>query len=336
MLEVTTLGWGLTIGLIALFFTVDLLAARFRPHQVGFREAVVMSVFYTLLAVAFGGVFWHYAGSDYGTEFFAGYLVERSLSIDNLFVFAIILATFAVPEREQNSALTFGILAALALRVVFIVAGVALINAFTFMFLLFGLLLLWTAIQLYRHRDEDPEIEDNVLVRAARRFFPVTDHYDGGRLVTKENGRRVITPMLLVLLALGGTDLLFALDSIPAVFGVTKEGYIVFVANAFALLGMRPLYFLVKGLLDRLVYLSTGLAVILGFIAIKLILHWAHETWHGVPEVSTVLSLGVIVGVLAVATIASIIKVRRDPTARAHAGRVSLREPRREGEPDRG
>lgn len=326
MLEVTTLGWGLTIGVIALAFAVDLLAARFRPHEVGFTEAVVVSLLYTLLAVAYGVLFWHYAGSDYGTEFFAGYLLERSLSIDNLFVFAIILATFAVPVAQQNFALTFGILAALLLRIFFIVAGVALINAFTFMFLLFGLLLLWTAIQLYRHRDEDPEIEDNVLVRAARRWFPVTDRYHGDRLISKEGGRRVITPLLLVLLAIGGTDLLFALDSIPAVFGVTQEGYIVFVANAFALLGMRPLYFLVKGLLDRLVYLSTGLAVILGLIAIKLILHWAHETWDGVPEVSTVVSLGVIVVVLTVATLASVVKVRRDPTARAHTGRISLRD----------
>lgn len=333
MLEVTPLGWGLTIGIIALFFAIDLIAARFRPHHVGFREAVIMSVLYTLLAVAFGAVFWHYAGSTYGTEYFAGYLVERSLSIDNLFVFAIILATFAVPEKEQNTALTFGILLALLLRIVFIIAGVALINAFSFMFLLFGLLLLWTAIQLYRHRNEDPEIEDNALVKFARRFLPVTNEYDGAKLVTKIDGRRVITPMALVLLAIGGTDLLFALDSIPAVFGVTQEGYIVFVANAFALLGMRPLYFLVKGLLDRLVYLSTGLAVILGFIAIKLMLHWAHETWDGVPEVSTVFSLAVIVVVLAVSTIASIIKVRRDPTARAHAGRVSLRDERK---PDEG
>ncbi len=324
MLEVTTLGWGLTIGIITLFFAIDLIAAKVRPHEVGFTEAIVMSVLYTLLAVAFGGVFWHYAGSTYGTEYFAGYLVERSLSIDNLFVFAIILATFAVPMEHQNSALTFGILAALVLRVIFIVAGVALINAFSFMFLLFGLLLLWTAIQLYRHRDEDPEIEDNGLVKVARRFFPVSETYDGAKLTTRIDGKRMITPMLLVLLAIGGTDLLFALDSIPAVFGVTQEGYIVFVANAFALLGMRPLYFLVKGLLDRLVYLSTGLAVILGFIAIKLILHWAHETWDGVPEVSTVASLAVIVIVLTVATIASVIKVRRDPTARAHAGSVSL------------
>src|SRR5690242_7851727 len=326
MLEVTTLGWALTVGVIAFFFAVDLLAARLRPHEVGFKEAVVLSILYTLLAVAFGGVFWHYAGSTYGTEFFAGYLVERSLSIDNLFVFAIILATFAVPVKQQNTALTFGILAALVLRVIFILVGVALINAFSFMFLLFGLLLLWTAIQLYRHRDEDPDVEDNALVKVARRFFPVTQDYVGGRLMTKENGRRMITPLLLVLLMIGGTDLLFALDSIPAVFGVTQEGYIVFVANAFALLGMRPLYFLVTGLLDRLVYLSTGLAVILGFIAIKLMLHWAHETWHGVPEVSTLASLGVIVAVLAIATVASIIKVRRDPEARAHAGRISLRD----------
>ena len=178
-------------------------------------------------------------------------------------------------------------------------------------------------------RDEDPEISDNGLVRVAKRFFPVTDSYDGEKLTTRVDGKRMITPMLLVLLAIGGTDLLFALDSIPAVFGVTQQGFIVFAANAFALLGMRPLFFLVKGLLDRLVYLSTGLAVILGFIAIKLILHWAHETWHGVPEISTGASLGFIVLVLAVATIASVIKTRRDPEARAHAGTVSLRERRK-------
>ena len=273
-----------------------------------------------------------YAGSTYGTEFFAGYLVERSLSIDNLFVFAIIIATFAVPVDHQNTALAFGIIAALVLRVIFIVVGVALINAFSFMFLLFGLLLLYTAIQLYRHRDEDPEIEDNGLVKVAKRFFPVTDSYDGDKLTTKLDGKRMITPMLLVLLAIGGTDLLFALDSIPAVFGVTQQGFIVFTANAFALLGMRPLFFLVKGLLDRLVYLSTGLAVILAFIAIKLILHWAHETWHGVPEISTAASLGVIVLVLAIATIASVIKTRNDPEAKAHAGTVSLRDRKKKEE----
>lgn len=332
MLEVSTLGWALTIGVIVLFFAIDLIAAEVRPHEVHFKEAIIASIAYTLLAVAFGFVFWWQAGSVYGTEYFAGYIVERSLSIDNLFVFAIIIATFAVPIEHQNTALTFGIMAALVLRVIFIIAGVALINTFSFMFLLFGLLLLWTAIQLYRHRDEDPEIEDNGLVRVARRFFPVADSYDGGKLITRVDGRRLITPMLLVLLAIGGTDLLFALDSIPAVFGVTQEGYIVFVANALALLGLRPLFFLVKGLLDRLVYLSTGLAVILGFIAIKLMMHWAHDTWDGLPEVSTGVSLLVIVVVLGIATIASIIKVRRDPSARAHAGSVSLRDRRDEGD----
>jgi tellurite resistance protein TerC len=326
MLEVTTLGWALTIGIVVVFFAVDLIAAELRPHAVGSKEAAIVSVLYTLLAVGFGFVFMAQAGSTYGTEFFAGYLVERALSIDNLFVFAIIMASFAVPTDHQSSALSFGIIAALILRVFFIIAGVALINAFSFMFLIFGLVLLWTAIQLYRHRDEDPDVEDNGLVRAAKRFFPVSESYDGDKLTTKIDGKRMITPMLLVLLAIGGTDLLFALDSIPAVFGVTQEGYIVFAANAFALLGMRPLFFLVKGLLDRLVYLSVGLAVILGFIAIKLILHWAHETWHGVPEVSTGLSLAVIVVILTVATIASLIKVRRDPEARAHAGSLSVRK----------
>jgi tellurite resistance protein TerC len=235
-------------------------------------------------------------------------------------VFAIIITTFAVPEQYRHKVLTIGIALALLLRAVFIAVGATLISLFSFMFLLFGLLLIWTAVQLYRHRDEDPDINDNGLVRLTRRAMPVSTEYDGGKLVTSIDGRRMITPLLIVLIAIGSTDILFALDSIPAVFGVTQEPFIVFAANAFALLGLRALYFLVTGLLDRLVYLSTGLAVVLGFIGVKLILHWAHEIDDAVPEVSTNLSLVVIAVVLTVTTIASVIRVRRDPTARAHAG----------------
>jgi tellurite resistance protein TerC len=190
--------------------------------------------------------------------------------------------------------------------------------------MLFGLLLIFTAVQLFRHRDQDPSIEDNALVLAARRVLPFTDRYDDGRLVTRVEGRRVLTPLFLVLVAIGSTDVMFALDSIPAVFGVTEDAFIVFTANAFALLGLRALYFLVSGLLDRLVYLSTGLSLILAFIGVKLILHYLHDLDDAFPEISISLSLAVIVAVLAVITAASLIKVRRDPTARAHAG--SLRE----------
>jgi tellurite resistance protein TerC len=179
-------------------------------------------------------------------------------------------------------------------------------------------------VQLFRHRDQDPSVEDNALVTFARRALPLTEHYEGGRLVTRVDGRRMLTPLFLVLVAIGSTDILFALDSIPAVFGVTEEPFIVFAANAFALLGLRALYFLVRGLLDRLVYLSTGLSLILAFIGVKLALHWGHLREPDVPEITTGTSLTVIIAVLVVTTVASIVKSRRDPTARAHAG--SLRD----------
>jgi tellurite resistance protein TerC len=326
MLEVTALGWTLTIAVIVALLALDLTLGVLRPHAVHFREAAAWSVFYIAVAVAFGVVFATVAGWDYGTQYFAGYIVEKSLSVDNLFVFVIIMSTFAVPEKYQQEVLTFGIIIALAMRVVFIALGAALLNLFSFMFLIFGLLLVYTAVQLFRHRDEDPDVEDNALVRVTRRLLPVTDDYVGGKLVTRVDGRRMVTPLLIVLIAIGSSDLLFALDSIPAVFGVTREAYIVFVANAFALLGLRALFFLVKGLLDRLVYLSTGLSLILAFIGVKLVLHWLHtDISHAVPEIPTPLSLAVIVAVLALTTVASLIKVRRDPSAQAHAGSLRAR-----------
>jgi tellurite resistance protein TerC len=320
MLHVTTQAWAATIALIVLLLAADLLVSGRRPHAVGFREAVASSVFYVGVAIAFGVVFGLLAGWEFGAQYFAGYVVEKSLSVDNLFVFVIIMTRFAVPAEHQQRVLTFGILAALVLRAIFIALGAALLSAFSFMFLLFGLLLIFTAVQLFRHRDEDPSVDDNAMVGFARRVLPLTDRYDDGRLVTRENGRRMLTPLFLVLLAIGSTDILFALDSIPAVFGVTDETFIVFAANAFALLGLRALYFLVSGLLDRLVYLSTGLALILAFIGAKLVLHYGHLQDHRFPEISTGTSLVVIVVVLAITTAASLAKVRRDPTARAHAG----------------
>ena len=328
-MEVTFAGWAATIGLIAALFLFDLFVSRpGHAHTVGFREAVAASVFYVGVAIAFGVVFGTIAGWDYGAEYFAGYIVEKSLSVDNLFVFVVIMSTFAVPAQYQQRVLTFGILAALVLRAIFIALGAALISAFSFMFLIFGLLLIFTAVQLFRHRDSDPEIEDNGLVRLTRRVLPVTEAYDDGRLLTRIDGRRAATPLFVVFVALGSTDILFALDSIPAVFGVTEEAFIVFAANAFALLGLRALYFLVTGLLDRLVYLSTGLSVILAFIGVKLVLHFGHLQDDSIPEIETTTSLLVIAVVLVITVAASIWRARRDPDARAHAG--SLRGAREE------
>jgi tellurite resistance protein TerC len=328
-MDVTFAGWAATVGLIAALFMFDLFVSRpGHAHTVGFREAVVASVFYVGVAIAFGVVFGSIAGWDYGAEYFAGYIVEKSLSVDNLFVFVVIMSTFAVPAEHQQRVLTFGILAALVMRAIFIALGAALISAFSFMFLIFGLLLIFTAVQLFRHREQDPEIEDNALVRLTRRVLPVTETYDDGRLLTRVDGRRAATPLFVVFVALGSTDILFALDSIPAVFGVTEEAFIVFAANAFALLGLRALYFLVTGLLDRLVYLSTGLSVILAFIGVKLVLHFGHLQDDGIPEIETSTSLLVITVVLIVTVAASLWKARRDPEARAHAG--SLRGTREE------
>lgn len=328
MLEISASVWVLTVSLIVGLLAVDFALAAARPHAVGIREAVAWSLFYIALAIFFGLAVTAWAGGEYGAQYFAGYVVEKSLSVDNLFVFAVILTAFAVPEKYQHQVLTFGIAVALVMRAIFIALGAALLTLFSIMFLVFGLLLLWTAVQLFRHRNEDPEVQDNGVVRLARRALPLTDEYVGGRLVTRVDGRRVATPLLLVLLVIGGTDLLFALDSIPAVFGVTQEPYLVFAANAFALLGLRALYFLVKGLLDRLVYLSTGLALILAFIGVKLVLHWGHTVDERVPEVATWLSLTVIAAILLVAVVASLIKVRRDPSARAHAGSLRRQQKR--------
>src|SRR3712207_3631332 len=327
-MDVTVTGWLVTIGLVVALLAIDLGLALARPHEVRFREATIWSIFYIAVAIGFGVVFGSVAGWEFGGQYFAGYIVEKSLSVDNLFVFVIIMSTFAVPREHQQKVLIIGIVLALVLRVIFIALGAALLSAFSFMFLVFGVVLVVTAIQLFRHRDHDPTVEDNALVRFVQRRVAVTEEYDGGRLFTRVDGRRVATPLLVVLVASGSTDLLFALDSIPAVFGVTEEAYIVFAANAFALLGLRALFFLVSGLLDRLVYLSIGLALILAFIGVKLILHFAHEDIDkGVPEISTGFSLVVIGVVLTVVTVASLIKVRRDPEARAHAG--SLRATRK-------
>lgn len=333
MVDIPAWAWGATIALIIALFVFDLLVAVRRPHAVHIREATFWSVFYIAAAVLFGGAVWILAGSTAGTEYFSGWVVEKSLSVDNLFVFVIIMARFSVPAEYQQKTLLFGIAAALILRVVLIAIGAAAINLFSFTFLVFGLILIWTAVQLIRHRNEEPDVEDTFLVRRARKILPVSQDFHGGRMLAHEDGQRVMTPLLLVFVAIGSTDVLFALDSIPAVFGVTDSPFIVFTANAFALLGLRALYFLIEGLLERLVYLSIGLSVILMFIGAKLILEFLHQDVStSVPEISTTLSLGVILVILLFTTGASLIRVHHHPEERAQAGSLRKRRDKKPSE----
>ena len=323
LMDVTLLTWSLVVGAIILLIVVDLLTVSRKAHDVMFKEAAVMTVFYISVAIGFGIWVWQTAGSVYGTEYFAAYLVEKSLSVDNLFVFIIILAQFKVPSIYHQRVLMFGVVLALVLRTLFIAVGAAALAAFSFTFVIFGAILIWTGIGLFKHWDEDPSADDNAFVKQIRKRIAMTDEFDGPKMFTRLNGKRLATPMFLVMIAIATTDLLFALDSIPATFGVTQEPFLVFAANAFALLGLRALYFLLKGLLDKLVYLSLGLSVILMFIGVKLIMTYLHEIWYEVPKIPTPVSLSVIALILIVSTIASAIKVKRDPTAQAHAGRIT-------------
>ena len=322
-MNVTLLTWAIVIGAIAALVIIDLLTVSKKPHDVMFKEASIWSIFYISVAIAFGLWVWQTAGSQYGTEYFAAYLVEKSLSVDNLFVFVIILAQFKVPSIYHQRVLMFGVILALVLRAIFIAVGAAALAAFSFTFVLFGAILIWTGVGLFKHWDEDPTPDDNFLVKLIRRRVSMTDEFDGSKAFTKIDGKRIATPMFTVLIAIASTDLLFALDSIPATFGVTQEPFLVFAANAFALLGLRALYFLLKGLLDKLIYLSLGLSIILMFIGVKLILTYLHEIWVEIPKIPTLTSLAVIGLILLVSTIASLIKSKNDPTAHAHAGRVT-------------
>jgi tellurite resistance protein TerC len=314
--------WWLTIGITSALLLFDVIVIGRRPHEPSRRELTVALSVYIGLAVAFGIGVWSFSGSRYGTEFFAGWLTEYSLSIDNLFIFLILMAKFGVPARLQQSALMVGIVIALVMRGVFIAVGAAAINEFSWVFYLFGLFLIWTAIKLVREDDSgDQEFEEGRLIRWVRGHVPSTPDWHGARLTAKVAGRRVFTPMFVVVVALGTTDLLFALDSIPAIYGLTKEPFLVLTANIFALMGLRQLYFLIGGLLKRLVFLSYGLAFLLGFIGVKLVLHALHENelpfvngGHHVgwaPDIPIWLSLVVIVGTLAVTAVASLISDRR-------------------------
>jgi tellurite resistance protein TerC len=321
-MEITLTIWLVTVGAIIGFILLDLFTVSAKPHEVKFKEAASWSIFYIALAIIFGIWIWNQFGNQSGTEFFAAYLVEKSLSVDNLFVFAIILTQFAVPSIYQQRVLLIGVVLALVLRAIFIAVGAAALAAFAFTFVIFGAILIWTGIGLLKHWDQDPNPNDNFIVKQVKRFTPVTTEYHETKLFVRINGKRFATPMFLVMVAIGSTDLLFALDSIPATFGVTQEPYLVFTANAFALLGLRALYFLLKGLLDKLVYLSIGLAIILIFIGLKLVVTYAHEINKDIPKVPTGISLGVIAAIIIIAVIASLIKTKKDPKAKAHAGTV--------------
>jgi len=325
-MNVPTWVWFATIGATTLFLAVDVFVIGRRPHVPSMAEAGRHLAFFVGLAVVFGLGVWWSSGADYAAQYYAGWLTEYSLSVDNLFVFLIIMAKFGVPQKLQQTALLVGIVIALVLRGVFIGAGAAVINQFAWVFYLFGAFLIYTAVKLAREGEsDDEEYEENRFLRWVEARFPATKEWHGPHLTVVDAGHRLVTPMFIVILALGTTDLLFALDSIPAIYGLTKEPYLVLTANLFALMGLRQLYFLIGGLLQRLVYLSIGLAVLLAFIGVKLVLHALHENSvpfinggqpvHWAPDIPISVSLGVIVAVLAVTTVASLVKSGRDARA---------------------
>lgn len=319
-MDVHLSAWIITVGITIAILALDVFVIGRRPHEPSMKEAGIFIAIYIGLAVVFGFGVWAVSGPRYAGEFFAGWLTEYSLSIDNLFIFIIIMGAMKVPRHLQQFALMVGIVLALIFRGIFIALGAVVIDAFAGVFFLFGAFLIFTAVRLvidYRKHDDDEDAPDNIAMRWVKRRIPSTTEFHGTRVVPRIDGRRMATPMLMVIIALGSTDLMFALDSIPAIYGLTQEPYLVFTANVFALMGLRQLYFLLGGLLRRLVYLSLGLSVILAFIGVKLLMHALHATpvlsWigidpHIVPEIPTWLSLMVIIVVLIVTTVASLIK----------------------------
>jgi tellurite resistance protein TerC len=306
--------WAVVLGAVVVLIAVDFLLTR-RPHEVSMKEALGWSAFYVALPLAFGGYIFAQFGSERGVEYLTGYLVEKSLSVDNLFVFMLLLAAFAVPRELQQRVLLYGIVGALVLRGIFIALGAAALSAFDWMFLVFGLVLVATAVKILRDamtgHDHEVDVASLRSVRLVRRLFPVTESYDGPRLFSKVDGKRALTPLALVVTAVFATDIVFAVDSVPAVYGITGDPFLVFATNAFALLGLRALYFVLEGALSKLSHLGYGLATILAFIGVKLSLHWAHLRWEQVPEIPTLWSLGVIVVVLVVTTVTSLAADRR-------------------------
>ena len=328
-MEVNALTWTITIAVVIGFFIFDFFSHVRTPHEPSLKESALWSLFYVVLACAFGAFLWATWGEpgnphQYGLEFFAGYITEKALSVDNLFVFALIMGSFKIPRAYQQKVLLIGIALALVFRLLFILAGAAAIQRWSWVFYVFGIFLIYTAVKLVidEVRDE-PETDPNdmVVIKMVRRFIPVTAGYEKDRLVVRKGSKWVLTPLFVALVAIGFIDIMFAFDSIPAIYGITSEPYIVFTTNAFALLGLRQMYFLLDGLLDRLVYLPYGLGAILAFIGVKLVLHAMHEnsvSWinGGEPfhvlEVKTEWSLLIIVAILVIAVVASIIKTKRD------------------------
>ncbi len=310
--------WAATIAAVVGLLALDFVITR-RPHDVSMREAVAWSAFYVALPLAFGGYIWVRFGDQRGLEYLTGYLVEKSLSVDNLFVFMLLLAAFAVPAQLQQRVLLYGIIGALVLRGVFIALGAAALKSLDFAFLLFGAILLLTAVKILRDalRGTDHSVDVDKLrsVRLLRRFVAVAPDYEGAALTTRLGGKRAVTPLAVVVVAVLATDVIFAVDSVPAVYGITGDPFLVFATNAFSLLGLRALYFVLQGALSKLVHLGYGLAAILGFIGVKLVLHWAHLQWPSVPDVPTLLSLAVIVVVLATVTVTSLTATRRAEAA---------------------
>lgn len=312
-----TIVWLATIAGIIALLALDFVFHVRTPHAPTLQEAAVWSAFFVAVAIVFGIGVWIVGGRELGTEYFAGYVTEKALSVDNLFLFLVIMTSFKVPRIHQQKVLTFGVAFSLVARGGLIALGAGLIHAFSWVFYVFGAILIVTAVGMVR--GDDDHDGENIAVRLARRVIPTTEDYDGDKLVTRVDGRRMMTPMMLVMVAIAGTDVLFAVDSIPAIFGLTQDPYIVFTATAFSLLGLRQLYFLIDGLLDRLVHLSYGLAVILGFIGVKLVLHALHENSLpfinsgqpvAVPEISTSVSLLVICVVLGVVVVTSLLATR--------------------------
>ncbi|TCD54597.1 TerC family protein [Alloscardovia theropitheci] len=309
-----------TFIVLAIFFAVDLVLIGKRPHIPSTKECVQHIAFFVVMALVFGGLVWAVSGAKPALEFYSGWLTEYSLSVDNLFVFVIIMANFAVPKEIQKYVLSVGITLALILRGIFILAGAAILERFTWVFFLFGAFLIYTAIKLAIGQDDDDEYKENVLIASMRKVVRMVDYYDGEKLRTTVDGVKYFTPMLVLFVAIGTTDVMFAFDSIPAIFGLTHDPFIVFTSNVFALLGLQQLYFLLGALLDKLVYLPIGLSVVLAFIGIKLVLEALHSNSlpfingghpiESVPEIPTWMSLAVIIVSLGVASIASILKMR--------------------------
>ncbi|EME55179.1 TerC/Alx family metal homeostasis membrane protein [Amycolatopsis decaplanina] len=307
--------WAISIAVLLALLVADFVVTR-RPHEVSMREAAGWSVFYLALPAVFGLWLWLEFGGGQALEFMTGFVVEKSLSVDNLFVFMLLLAAFAVPPAVQQRVLLYGIVGALVLRGVFIAAGAAMLSAGTWAFLVFGVILLASAVKILREAMSDGQNEMDLSrlrsVRLLRRLMPVTDDYRGTRLTVREHGRRALTPLAVVVVAVFATDVVFAVDSVPAVYGITEDPYLVFATNAFALMGLRALYFVLHSALEKLVHLNHGLAIILAFIGVKLVLHWAHGIWPSVPQVPTPISLGVIVAVLVTVSFTSLYARRRE------------------------